>query len=123
MTHLRQRMIEDLQLRGLSEKTQKAYVRAVRQLAEHSAKSPDQITEEELRQYFLYFKNVNRLLAVPVRLLCTASSSYSSIRFAGSGQPWIWCAPLGKRDCRSCSVWRRCDRCWVAYAESTTGSV
>ena len=60
MTHLRQRMIEDLQLRGLSEKTQKAYVRAVRQLAEHYVKSPDQITEEELRQYFLYLKNVKQ---------------------------------------------------------------
>lgn len=60
MTPLRQRMIEDLQLRGLSEKTQEAYVRAVRQLSEHYGKSPDCITEEELRQYFLYLKNVKR---------------------------------------------------------------
>ena len=60
MTHLRQRMIEDLQLRDLSEKTQDAYVRAVRQLAEYYGKSPDQITEEELRQYFLYLKNVKQ---------------------------------------------------------------
>ena len=60
MTPLRQRMIEDLQLRGLSKKTQDAYVRAVRQLAEHYGKSPDRITEEELRQYFLYLKNVKR---------------------------------------------------------------
>ena len=49
MTPLRQRMIEDLQLRGLSPKTQDAYVRAVRQLAEHYGKSPDRISEEELR--------------------------------------------------------------------------
>jgi hypothetical protein len=53
MTKLRQRMIEDMQLRGLAEKTQDAYLRAVRQLAEYYAKSPDQISEEELRQYFL----------------------------------------------------------------------
>jgi integrase/recombinase XerD len=58
MTQLRQRMIEDLQLRGLSERTQEMYVRAVRQLAEHYHKSPDRITEEELRDYFLYLKNV-----------------------------------------------------------------
>jgi len=50
MTPLRQRMVEDMQLRGLSEKTQEAYVRAVRQLAEHYGKSPAQISEEELRQ-------------------------------------------------------------------------
>ena len=31
MTHLRQKMIEDMQLRGLSEKTQQIYVHAVRQ--------------------------------------------------------------------------------------------
>jgi site-specific recombinase XerD len=50
-------MIEDLQLRGLSEVTQDRYVRAVRQLSEHYGKSPDKIAEEELRQYFLYLKN------------------------------------------------------------------
>jgi integrase/recombinase XerD len=44
----------------LSEKTQEAYVRAVRQLAEHYGKSPDRISEEELRQYFLYLKNGKR---------------------------------------------------------------
>jgi site-specific recombinase XerD len=58
VTELRKRMIECLQLRGLSERTQEAYTRAVRQLAEHYHKSPDLITEEELRQYFLYIKNV-----------------------------------------------------------------
>jgi integrase/recombinase XerD len=58
MTELRQRMIECLQLRGLSARTQEAYVRAVRQLSEHYHKSPDQITEAELRQYFLFIKNI-----------------------------------------------------------------
>jgi site-specific recombinase XerD len=53
-------MIESLQLRGMSERTQEAYVRAVRQLAQHYKKSPDLISEEELRQYFLYIKNVKK---------------------------------------------------------------
>ena len=35
MTHLRQRMLEDLQLRDYSVRTQQVYVRAVRLLAEH----------------------------------------------------------------------------------------
>lgn len=60
MTELRKRMIECLQLRGFSERTQEAYVRAVRQLAEHYKKSPDLVTEDELRQYFLYIKNVKK---------------------------------------------------------------
>ena len=63
MTPLRQRMIEDMQLRGLSEKTQESYVRAVRQLAEHCAKPPDQISEEEVRQYLLQLHNVRHVSA------------------------------------------------------------
>jgi integrase/recombinase XerD len=57
MTPLQQRMIEDLQLRGLSERTQEMYVRAVRQLAAHYHTSPARITEEELRDYCLSLKN------------------------------------------------------------------
>ncbi|HEX9596580.1 MAG TPA: site-specific integrase [Anaerolineales bacterium] len=57
MTPLRQRMLEDMQLRGLAPKTQEAYATAVRQLAVHYGKSPDQIGEEELRDYFLFLKN------------------------------------------------------------------
>ena len=40
MTPLRQRMIEDMQLRELSEPTQKLYLRAVEKLAEYYHKSP-----------------------------------------------------------------------------------
>jgi hypothetical protein len=58
MTELRQKMIESLQLRGLSERTQDSCVRAVRQLVDHYDKSPELISEEEIRQYFLYLKNV-----------------------------------------------------------------
>jgi integrase/recombinase XerD len=58
MTPLRQRMIEDLPLSGLSERPHERYVRAVRQLAEHDHKSPDRITEEELRDDFLSLKPV-----------------------------------------------------------------
>ena len=57
MTPARQRFIEDLQLRGLSARTQDSYVRVARQLAEHYGKSPEVISEEELRQYLLYLKN------------------------------------------------------------------
>jgi integrase len=50
-------MIEDMQLRGFAVRTQEAYLLAVSQLARHYHKSPDQIDEEELRQYFLFLKN------------------------------------------------------------------
>jgi site-specific recombinase XerD len=57
MSALRQKMIEDMQLRGFAVRTQEAYLLAVRQLARHYHKPPDQIDEEELRQYFLFLKN------------------------------------------------------------------
>jgi integrase/recombinase XerD len=57
MTPLRQRMLEDMQLRGLSARTQESYLREVRQLALHFGKSPDVLTDEDLRQYFLYLRN------------------------------------------------------------------
>ena len=57
MTALRQKMIDDMQLRGFAERTQEAYLSAVNQLAKHYRKSPDRIDEEELRQYFLFLKN------------------------------------------------------------------
>src|SRR5207248_10815004 len=54
MTPLRTRFIEDMQLHGYSPKTQSCYVGAVCGLAKHYHKSPDQISEEELRRYFLF---------------------------------------------------------------------
>jgi integrase/recombinase XerD len=50
MTELRRRMIQDMELRGLKENTQKAYVDAVKDLAGHYNRSPDVLSEEELRE-------------------------------------------------------------------------
>lgn len=55
-----QRMLQDLQLRGMSQPTLDNYTRSVRKLVEHYHKLPDQITEEEIRNYFLYLKNVRK---------------------------------------------------------------
>ena len=71
MTPLRQRMLEDMQLRAFSPRTQEAYVRAVRQLAEHFRKSPDVITDEDLRQYFLHLTQVQHYARATVTIaLC-----------------------------------------------------
>jgi hypothetical protein len=46
-------MIEDMTLAGLAQGTQRVYVSAVRQLAAHYGRSPDQLSEEEVRRYLL----------------------------------------------------------------------
>jgi integrase/recombinase XerD len=67
-TPLREQMRAELQLAGLSERTQEAYLRAVRQLAEHFHTPPDQLTEPQLREYFLFVKNDKRWAAASLRL-------------------------------------------------------
>jgi integrase/recombinase XerD len=61
MTPLRERMIQDMELRGLSATTQRTYVDAIRNLAGYYHKSPDQITEEELRAYFTHVTKVLKI--------------------------------------------------------------
>ena len=68
MTELRQRMIEDMRLRGLAEGTQQVYIEAVKHLAAHYSKSPDQLTEDEVRKFFLYLTETRKLAKSTVRV-------------------------------------------------------
>lgn len=61
MSALRQKMIEDMQLRGLSVRTQEAYVQAVRQFLKYRHKPPEQVSQEDIREYFLYLKNTRHV--------------------------------------------------------------
>ena len=54
ITPLRQRMIDDMRMRKLADKTQGQYIRAVRQLAQFLKRSPDTASIEDLRCYQLY---------------------------------------------------------------------
>lgn len=51
---LRQRMIDDMRLRKLADKTQTHYLRAVRQFAAYLGRSPDTASTEDLRNYQLH---------------------------------------------------------------------
>ena len=53
MTPLRVRMTEDMTLAGLAARTQANYLQAVRRLAAHYRRAPDQLSEEEVRAYLL----------------------------------------------------------------------
>ena len=57
MSKLKQRFIEDLELHGYSKRTVEMYARAVRQLEDHCKKPAEEVSEEEVRQYFLYNRN------------------------------------------------------------------
>ena len=51
MTSLRQRMLEDMQVRGLSPRTQQTYVETVARFARHFGRSPARLGLEEIRAY------------------------------------------------------------------------
>jgi integrase/recombinase XerD len=51
---LRQRMIDDMRMRKLADKTQSNYLRAVRQFSLFLGHSPDRATIEDLRRYQLH---------------------------------------------------------------------
>jgi len=72
MTALRQRMLEDMQLRRLSPHTVEAYLRAVTKLAEFYKRSPDRISPEEVRTFLVDL--VRRKKAAP--------STYNQVRCA-----------------------------------------
>jgi len=67
MTELRQRMIADMKLHGLAPTTQKVYLHSVQRLAMHYGRSPAQLSEQEVRDYFTYFVEQLRMPSSTLR--------------------------------------------------------
>ncbi len=61
MTPLRQRMLEDMQIRNLSVHTQRSYLEQVSRFARHFGQSPAVLGPEEIRTYQLYLTNEKKL--------------------------------------------------------------
>ena len=53
MASLRERMIEDMELAGLSPRTRQAYTQAVKRLAMHYRRRPDRLDEEAVRAFLV----------------------------------------------------------------------
>jgi integrase/recombinase XerD len=61
MTSLRQRMVEDMQIRNLAVGTQQVYVEQVSLFARHFHKSPELLGPEQIRSYQIYLTNEKEL--------------------------------------------------------------
>jgi len=72
MTPLRQRMIEDMQVRNLTPRTQETYLFQVCLFARHFRRSPALLGPEEIRAYQLYLTNEKKLATSSI-LLAVAS--------------------------------------------------
>jgi len=75
MKTLKQRMKDDLQLRGLSPKTQQMYISHVTRFARHFMKLPDKLGEKEVKEYLLHLIN-NRHVSYS-----TLAQNYSALKF------------------------------------------
>ena len=56
MGALREKMIEEIRLRNFSPRTEQCYVAAMVGLVKHYHRSPDQLTQDEIRSYLLHLK-------------------------------------------------------------------
>lgn len=75
--NLYQRMSDDLHLTGKAERTRKGYLRAMTQLSNYCRQSPDLLTEDLLRRFFLHLKNERHF-------------AYGSLRVALSGAKFFY---------------------------------
>ena len=88
MTPLREKMIKELKLARYSEKTNEAYLRAAKGLAEYYWRSPEVISTAEARDY-LHHLMVERKL------------SWSTCNVAASGLAFLYGKVLGREDFRA----------------------
>jgi integrase/recombinase XerD len=76
MSLLRQRMIEDMQVRNLSKNTQRTYAQQVELFARHFCRSPARLGPEDIRAYQVYLTTERRLSPGSI-MLATAALRYS----------------------------------------------
>jgi integrase/recombinase XerD len=93
---LYQRMQDDLHLAGMAQRTIHGYSRAVRRLADFCQLSPDQIDEEQVRQWLIHLK-------------VDCEFAYGSLRVAFSGIKFFYT--------------RTCRRDWKVLAETKLQNV
>lgn len=82
MTPLRQKMLNDMIVRGFAKNTQKSYLRSVTDLAKYYRRSPDHLTPNEIQQYLIYLNQERHL-------------GWKSCNTARHGLRFFYCVTLG----------------------------
>jgi site-specific recombinase XerD len=72
MTPLRQRVLEDMQVRNLALNTQTCYVQQVSLFARHFNKSPELLGPEDIRSYQVYLTNEKKLATGTILIAVSA---------------------------------------------------
>ena len=78
MTPLRQRMLEDLQIRHYSPTTIRLYLYAIKAFAKHFGKPPDQLGAEHIRRYQLFLTKEKKVsTSTYVLMVCALRFFYT----------------------------------------------
>jgi hypothetical protein len=107
MTPLRQRFIEDMQLRGLAPIPQRSYIHYVADYAKFYNTSPDKLDLEALRQYELHLLHERKLSPESINTFVAAAQF---LYLETLEMPWgKECFPRVRRatSSRSCSARKR----------------
>ena len=68
MIDYKTRMVEDMTLCDFRPRTQQAYLMGARQLVEYVGKPPEEISEEDIRAYFLYLREVKKSASATIKI-------------------------------------------------------
>ena len=80
MTTLRQNFIRELVIRGTSPRTQESYIAAVSGLAKYYRRPPDQVTDQQLKNYMFYLARERKLAPASLNLtVCALRSFYQLV--------------------------------------------
>src|SRR6266702_1534147 len=85
LTPLRQRMLEDLQIRNYSPHTVDAYLRSVAQFAKHFHTTPDRLDAEHVRTYQLHLLHQQASKSIFIQTVCALRFFYETTL----GRPWM----------------------------------
>src|SRR5712664_2998947 len=85
MTPLRQRMLEDMQIRNYSPHTIDGYLRYVAQFAKHFHAAPDRLDAEHIRTYQLHLLQQHVSKSLFIQTVCALRFFYETTL----GRPWM----------------------------------
>src|SRR5262249_4495979 len=85
LSPLRQRMLEDMQIRNYSPHTIAGYLRSVAQFAQHFHTSPDRLGPEHIRTYQLHLLHTHASESVFIQTVSALRFFYETTL----GRPWI----------------------------------
>jgi hypothetical protein len=76
MTSLRQRMLEELRLRNLSQSTTRLYIGSVKRFSQYFPRSPEQLGPEQIREFLLHLIDDRKSAPSTIQLLSLRSAVF-----------------------------------------------